>query len=1026
MRVLLTILVVLVFVFTRLAAQLPAIRFENYSIAEGWPGHYSNTPRYDQHGYLWIPTSIGLFRYDGYEFKRYAHKRDDTTTLSSNLISTILIDDDGTIWAGTNSDGLNHMDPVTGRCQIYRFDKADQSTISSDKITTLYKDSKNRLWIGVSGSENSINLLEGSSGKFIRMNYNKEGNKVNYMYYEHRIIRDIKETHNHKILFGTVNGLWVYDDDVKIFKGYQVNYGNKVDPRLVVSAVKEDKNGNIWIGTLGGGLKKLDLNTGICESYIWNKEAMPTLLTNVCQDLEFKNDNELWISSVDSSFGMFNIKTKQFHFFKPDEYNNYKIFGYEFQPIYKDMQSNIWLKQGSSYARIDMDHQPFPFYNIKNLFFPNTPPFFASGFIKNDSTVLVGTWEVNGVLKQNFNSKIFHKVPYQSFQEKDIVFNYGFKFSKDALNNTWVISTSLFKLDTNDNELIEVKPYPAKKRIAFNDFSIDKQNQIWIASDSGLYCFDPQHKTWRTFTAQVTNKDSLQYNYIRSLYLDSDDKIWLGFDNDKGFSIYDRLTGKFTYYNCAAKDILVKSVDRIIEDKLDRIWMSGRSGITIWDKNKIPRQPVGNIACEESWGANRIPEMAKDTAGNVWAMSISGLQIINPLTLKVKSFSSYLPFFPINIFISLYISKDNDIFIGGKNGFFSFKPNDLKENNITPALVINSFKIFDEEKTVDFFHLKSELQLRYDQNHFSFEFAAPSLKDAGKNQYDYKLEGFDKDWVLAGTRHYAAYTNVPGGHYVFKVRAANADGTWNEKGLLVPLFISTPWWKQIWFYVLAMIIATAVIYGLYRYRITQYFKLQQMRTQIASDLHDDIGSSLTSISFYSEILKMQLPEEDVSQKNMLDKIGNNARTIVGTMSDIVWVINPDNDLTENLIRRMRNHATELCSERNIECHFETGNEEKMMIINMQQRKNLYLIYKEALHNAIKYACCTRIDIRILQTDHQLQLMVKDNGIGFNAAAFTEGNGLLNMKRRAAEIRARLDVDTCPNQGTSIVLDVKIT
>jgi two-component system, NarL family, sensor histidine kinase UhpB len=201
---------------------------------------------------------------------------------------------------------------------------------------------------------------------------------------------------------------------------------------------------------------------------------------------------------------------------------------------------------------------------------------------------------------------------------------------------------------------------------------------------------------------------------------------------------------------------------------------------------------------------------------------------------------------------------------------------------------------------------------------------------------------------------------------------------------------------------------------------------QRMRTQIASDLHDDIGSSLTSISFYSQMVKMQVADENSSVKPMLDKIANNARTIVNTMSDIVWVINPDNDITENLIRRMRNHACELCTERDIAYEFQADDESKALNLNMQQRKNFYLIYKEALHNAVKYAGCNKININLSQTSDEIKLVVKDNGKGFDVSNAKDGNGLTNMKRRADEIRAILNLETCPANGTLVSLKLKIT
>jgi signal transduction histidine kinase len=211
-----------------------------------------------------------------------------------------------------------------------------------------------------------------------------------------------------------------------------------------------------------------------------------------------------------------------------------------------------------------------------------------------------------------------------------------------------------------------------------------------------------------------------------------------------------------------------------------------------------------------------------------------------------------------------------------------------------------------------------------------------------------------------------------------------------------------------------------------RQRVANLQEKQKMRTQIAGDLHDDIGSELTGISFCTEMVKMQLGGEKDEVKKMLDTIGNNARTIVNTMSDIVWVINPENDIAENLIRRMHSHGVDLCNKRNIDCEFRVDSENDDLPLNMHQRKNLYLIYKEAMHNAVKYAGCSKIHISLIQNDHQLNLSVVDNGKGFDSTKPTQGNGLANMQRRAEEIDATFNLESFPGSGTSISLKLKIT
>jgi signal transduction histidine kinase len=209
-------------------------------------------------------------------------------------------------------------------------------------------------------------------------------------------------------------------------------------------------------------------------------------------------------------------------------------------------------------------------------------------------------------------------------------------------------------------------------------------------------------------------------------------------------------------------------------------------------------------------------------------------------------------------------------------------------------------------------------------------------------------------------------------------------------------------------------------------QMNQMLKLQQVRLQIASDLHDDMGSTLTSISYYSELVKMHLKEDNALLKPILDKIGNNARNIVNAMSDIVWVINPKNDNTSDLISRMKFNAAEMLGEKNIQYAFKTNDDIEKLKLSMEYRKNLYLIYKEAMNNAVKYSQCSKVEIDFVQSDRQLSLHINDNGKGFDIQNVNEGNGLINMKRRAEEINAHFEICSAQNKGTHIRLTCKIT
>ena len=1020
MKSLFTILSLCILSFHSLFAQLPQIRFENFSVEEGWPGYYCNTPVYDIRGYLWIPTARGLYRYDGYNFKRFLHLKDDSTSLSSNQIHHVFPDKDGSLWLGTFGHGLNYMDPVTGKCKIYRYSKTDLSSISSDRISSIFRDSKNRLWIGTQGSEYCLNLFTDKTKSFSRIKLEERSKQQEALSSPINGVAAILETRNGNLIFGTPNGIWVYDDKTGTFQ-HRRNQHLRTE---IVCALKEDNEGNIWIATWGKGLEKLNLQTGKYENYVWFKDTLQPN-RNIASDIEFKSDKELWVSPVDTTFGIFNIQTKKFLFYQPDSSNKYKNIKGTANYLSKDPYGNLWLHQAFiNYAKIEVKHQPFAYFDIQayhpDMFFQS-----VTDLVKLNSTVYISTQSAQGLYQYDLKHKTARLLSTPPAGKNDYV-NFRRNIKRDRLGTVWMATNRLFKVDTVSDTLVPIPMDSSLSPDSFNDLCVDRQNNVWLVSVRGLHLYNPRKKEWKLFTPNPVKPDSLPYNLLRSVCEDSKGRIWIGFDNYKGFSIYDPGTGKFIYYDCGSSDIPVKSVHMILKDRFGRMWMCGLGGIAIWDENETGDRPVKTLSISDGLDFDRLTGMATDTSGTVWALSYYGLNRIDPLSFQIRNFNAASTVFPIKSFSSIYISDDNELFLGAIKGFFKVNPDALKGNSLAPSVVINSFKVFDQEIPVDFFNLKNPLRLNYDQNYFSFEFAALSFDNAAKNQYAYNLEGFDQQWVYSGNRHYAAYTNVPGGHYTFRVKAANVDGVWNETGLSVPIFIAIPWWQQWWFYTLLAGSLAAFVYALYRYRLNQLMKIQSMRSQIASDLHDEIGSTLTSISFYSEMIRMQLPQENQSLKNLLDKIGANARTIVGTMSDIVWVINPKNDIPGNLIKRMKGHTAEICGERNIRYQFESEEDHRHVKLNLQQRKNIYLIYKEAVHNAIKYAACNEMTVAFKHKDKAVHLTIQDNGKGFDKNAASDGNGLANMKRRAEEIGAKFTVDTACGKGTCIRVSMKIT
>jgi len=378
----------------------------------------------------------------------------------------------------------------------------------------------------------------------------------------------------------------------------------------------------------------------------------------------------------------------------------------------------------------------------------------------------------------------------------------------------------------------------------------------------------------------------------------------------------------------------------------------------------------------------------------------------------------------------MYKDNENNFYAGAKNHYITFRPEKIKEINHQPKVYLTDFKIFNESFS-DLLGQKA-IRLRHGQNYFSIEYAAPDF--TGDNiQYEYKLEGVDKQWISAGKRNFAVYSNLAGGTYQFKVRASNWKDAHFDKITTITIVISPPYWLQWWFYVLIMLGVTFLLFVIYRYRINEFVKRQAIRNGIAQDLHDHIGSTLSSISIYSDVAQVYQDQHKSEElRKILKIIGDTSSEMISEMEDIVWAINPQNDHLQSIFQRIVAYAKPLCEAKNINFTLRQTQDSVHIDLGMSERKNLFLTLKEALNNAIKYANCKNLTLSVFYTGQSLELAIEDDGIGFDqtlafsTADHSLGNGLRNIRSRAIALNATLAIRSEHQHGSSIslVFDVK--
>jgi two-component sensor histidine kinase len=318
---------------------------------------------------------------------------------------------------------------------------------------------------------------------------------------------------------------------------------------------------------------------------------------------------------------------------------------------------------------------------------------------------------------------------------------------------------------------------------------------------------------------------------------------------------------------------------------------------------------------------------------------------------------------------------------------------------------------------------KKILQLPHYQNSLSFNFAALDFVSPGKFNYYYQLSPYDKNWIDAGNRNYAAYTNLPPGEYVFRVRAAGQSATNNNMPPL-SIIITPPFWKTWWFMGLCVFALGAFLYGLYRYRINQLIALQKVRNRIATDLHDDIGSTLTNISILSELSRQKLPQQEEAQV-FLGRIAEEVSNSSQALDDIVWSINTNNDTLEQTVARMRRYAAEIFDGANIHYTLHLDEQFAQRKLNMEQRRDCFLLYKEAINNIYKHAHAKEVSIRVWLDRNQLFMTIKDDGKGFDTTKVTHRNGLKNMQQRVQRWDGSIEIQSAPGKGTRTTIRLQV-
>ncbi|MGH7601123.1 MAG: sensor histidine kinase, partial [bacterium] len=561
----------------------------------------------------------------------------------------------------------------------------------------------------------------------------------------------------------------------------------------------------------------------------------------------------------------------------------------------------------------------------------------------------------------------------------------------------------------------------------------DRAGDLWIGTLGGLNKLDRGQNRFIRYLSNTKNPRALNHNGITCILEDRSGRLWIG-TYGGGLNLLQRNTGEFTHYTNDRANPHSLSDDIvccIFEDETGVLWIGTNGGL---NKLVLSAAEGFNPAMgqfqhyleQDGLPNNTVLGILGDGDGNLWISTHNGLCKFND---NLSAGQKFLNFdagkdglqsneFNTNAF---HRSQSGEFFFGGPNGVNRFFPPDLKAKSPPPAIAITAFNKLNKPAVLDTSIVAmAALELAYNDIFFSFEFAALDFTHPERNEYAYKMEGFNTDWIYGGNQHHATFTNLDPGSYVFRVKGANSDGVWNETGASLRVTIAPPFWQQWWFRLALGGGILLLAYELYRLRLARVIEVERLRVRIASDLHDDIGATLTKISLYSDLIQTGTNPE--TSKDLLQKIGAMSRELVTTMSDVVWSIDARNDTVGDLIDRMRDFANGACALRQIEMQFDEAGMEPNKKLRAGARQNIYLIFKEAVNNVVKHAAASKLFVTLQNGNGTFKMKIADDGKGLHAEPRRTGQGLRNMQMRAKRIGARLQVKM--EGGVAVTLEAK--
>lgn len=847
-------------------AQVNSIVFSHVDVNDGISDNWVKCIYRDSKGFVWFGTNSGLNRFDGYNFEVFKHDASDSTSIADNAINVISEDKSGNLWVGTRS-GISVLNRET-----YQFsnislvpslplsceDIAYITAIETDQIGNILVGTHNGLFFFNNESnsfrhilldnqtciselnnitaithDNSGSFWFGTNNGFI-FRYSPHSNSVEkFESYKGDsenggIISSLFADRNNNLWIGDINGLSLFNTETKSWNSDFRKAAGPVFRKLQITCIDQDKDGQIWVSTDGKGIFIIN-PAGYAINNITNLPYVyGTLCSNGVTTLLCDNSGIVWIGTSKKGADFYKKNVRKFRLYRNYPNDNNSLLYNDVDCVAEDYKGNLWIgTNGGGLNYLDRKTNIFTGFTVdpskKNSLSSNI---IVSLFEDSDRKIWIGTY-LGGLNCYDPETGKFTHFRHNDTDSTTISDDRIWSICEDSRKNLWIatLTNGLNLFDRLTGKFIRYNTQNSP--ICFNylnSVTVDENDNLWISSANGLIFFNPSQNSAKCYFHNPDDSSSMSDNQVVSTFRDSRGLFWVCTSN--GLNLMDQETGDFRVFS-EEDGLPSNSVLRILEDEHSDLWISTKNGIS-----KL------TVGLQEESGSTTF-------RFTNYTMS-DGLQ--------GKEFTE----------TAGIATRDGELWFGGPDGLNAFYPLEITDDTSATVLVLTDLRIFNTrikygeeinnrvllEKPV---FNTDRIILKYRENSFTIDFVALNYFNPEKNKYSYHLEGFDDKWISTdGNENFAAFSNINNGNYIFKVRATNSDGIWNNDPVEIKIKVLPPFWKSWYaylFYTLLILSLLAFLRYLILYRERLNMKIEQ--EQIESQHVHEIDS--LKIKFFTNI-----------------------------------------------------------------------------------------------------------------------------------------------------------------------------